>query len=1326
MRVRRQTKLQSLLTGLGFGIAGFTLNWFTLELFFNVDLLFGSIPVMLALLRFGLPSAVIAALVASSATCFHWGHPWAIVIFTSEVLLVELLRRRRNLSLLNADICYWFSAGVLWVWLFYGHVMGFALQATIMIALKQGVNGILNALLAQGLNLLPWSSGSFEREKPTLRELLFVSLAALVLVPAVIFAWFSISSDFSRKVQQLQADTQRFGTVFARSNVNLWFVQKQRLVEGVAAIVPPPDTVSQEHLQHLLEKLSNKEDDSYRQIILDRHGITRAFAPRTDERGKSTIGLNLSKRPYLSQVLAQPHATVTAFFMGRIGTPGPRLAIVAPILDGRAYQGAVLTVLRFEELQQLLRTLAGEQAVTLTLVDSEGRVVTSSSKTLQPFSLFHLPNDGVLQQVREGVAQWIPESHPRNGAIKQWLDSFYLSEVSIPSLPGWKLEVQWSLRPLLQEAQGRSVRALTAVMVVLLLAVGLAHLFARLLVLIFERLEMVTRSLPQRVLCGDAIIWPTAPVRELEGLTANFQQMAVSLQHQSLELQSLTADLEQRVQQRTALLDGVMLSSADFIFFKDCNGVYLGCNPRFAELTGLPREEIPGKTDFDLFSRDLALQFREQDRAVLHAEKSRHNDEWVTYPDGRKILLDTLKSPLRDAEERLLGVVGVSRDITGKKLAEDALRESEERVRTLINLIPDLICLKDGQGRWLLANDFDLHLFELEGVPYQGKTDADLSRFSPFYQDAFVTCASSDELAWQARIPLRSEETILRADGNSMTFDVIKLPIFESDGSRKALLVVGRDITDRKQTEVALQEAAEAKMRFVANMSHEIRTPLNGVIGMAGMLEGTALTEEQQQYLQVIHSSSELLLAIISDILDFSKIEAGHLDLEEAPFEPLTLVQDLATLVEPQLQAKGLRLVRRFELADFCCLVGDMTRLRQIMLNLLSNAIKFTETGTVTLRAWTEAGPERGQTVLRCQVRDTGIGIAKGSLGQLFNPFTQADSSTTRKFGGTGLGLAISRQLARLMGGDIAVVSLPGQGSSFTVTLPFVDCDQAQAASLRQPMAGEEPSVAQPAHVLVVEDNIVNQQVARTVLKKLGHQVTVAANGEEALAMLRLLPIDLVLMDCQMPVMDGFEAARRIRSGEAGELQCQLPIIAMTAHAFVQDRERAFAAGMDDYLTKPIQPAMLGQAIQEWIGRQHAVVFEEPSELPEPPVSSLDSVAVFDSAELLERVEGDRELAVTLLEILVEGLEDALNGLQQAMAERDSAALDRQAHGLKGAALNGGATRLAEVARRLETVAHAGMLANVDELLAELSSEMTRYCQELRDTGWLTNLQDTP
>lgn len=1308
--------LRKLLIGLFLGVAGFALNWFKLELYFNVDLLFGSILVMVALLRFGPVVGITAGAVAATATWFHWHHPWAILIFTAEVAVVYLLHKRRNLSILNADILYWATAGTVLVWVFYHSIMGFALQATLLIALKQGINGILNTLLAQGINLLPWGEHQADRQKPALRELLFVSLAALVLVPAVGFTWFSISTGFNHELAELQSDLHRFSQTVSRSTIDLWFFQKQQMVEELAAVMPPPDTVPPQRLQQLLERLHKTGSSVYRQMVLDKHSITRAFVPREDENGKSTIGLDLSNRTYLERVIAPPHPLTTTFFMGRIGTPGPRLAVVAPILEQQQYQGAVLTVFKLEDLQELFRSLVGERPITLTLVDSEGRVVVSSDNRLKPISPFSLPADGVLKQVREDVVQWIPDPQPGVGTMKRWQRSFYLSEVTVPSLPGWRLEVQWALKPLLLETDQHVAHALLAVAAALCLAIGLAHLFARLLSQIFVRLEEVTRSLPQRVLSGDAVVWPAAPVYEVEGLTANFQQMSVSLQHQAMELQALTCDLELRIQQRTALLDGVMLSSADIIFFKDLNGVYLGCNPGFADLVGRPREQVAGTTDFDLFDRELACFFREQDRGIIQSGEPCHNEEWVAYPDGRQVLLDTLKSPLRDTDGRLLGVVGVSRDITSKKQAEELLRESEERLRTLVNLIPDIICLKDGQGRWLLANQYDLALFELQDVPYVGKTDAELAPFSPFYSEAFLTCGVSDELAWQSGVLQRSEEIIPRPDGSGSTFDIIKLPIFEPDGSRKALLVVGRDITARKQTELALQEAAEAKMRFVANMSHEIRTPLNGVIGMAGLLEATDLDEEQQQFLQVIRSSSDLLLAIISDILDFSKIEAGRLELEATPFEPAVLLDELAALITPQLREKGLLLVRRFELPDTCCLMGDQTRLRQVLLNLLSNAIKFTETGTVTLRAWTDTA-ENGQVMLRCQVRDTGVGITKGRLGVLFNPFTQADSSTTRKFGGTGLGLAISRQLTRLMGGDISVVSMPGQGSSFTVAVPFALCDQEALAQLRQASEIPEPEEIAPVRVLLVEDNIINQQVARTILEKQGHQVAMAANGEEALAMLRLLPFDLVLMDCQMPVMDGFETARRVRDGEAGELSRLLPIIAMTAHAFVEDRDRSYAAGMDDYLTKPVQPAVLAKAIRAWSGQKH-IVDTQPAVMPSDEIT-VEGLSVFDPEGLLDRVDGDRDLAQEIMMILLNGLDTSLDGLREALLAGDAGDLARQAHGLKGAALNGGAGRLAEFARQLEMLTSAGTLEGAGHLLACLEHEVTAYRQTLKSMGWL-------
>ena len=376
------------------------------------------------------------------------------------------------------------------------------------------------------------------------------------------------------------------------------------------------------------------------------------------------------------------------------------------------------------------------------------------------------------------------------------------------------------------------------------------------------------------------------------------------------------------------------------------------------------------------------------------------------------------------------------------------------------------------------------------------------------------------------------------------------------------------------------QAANEAKSLFLANMSHEVRTPMNGVIGMADALADSTLTPTQREQLDIIRSSARDLLSIVNDILDFSKIEAGKLELEQVPFDLCELLEELKRAWSPLCIDKGL-VFRSAITPDLPReLSGDPRRLRQILGNLLNNAIKFTSKGSVALEVERDRDDAKS---LRFSVSDTGIGVPEQKRATIFESFTQADLSTTRLHGGTGLGLSIVKQLVERMRGRIELSSEEGRGSTFCCVLPLdvVGRKETRAARQSTPI---DPRHETPRRVLLVEDNRVNQKVALVLLEKLGYRVDVAADGQEALEKLGRERYDLVLMDCQMPRLDGYDATRALRRGE-GVLQPQLPVIAMTAHAMPGDRERCLEAGMDDYLTKPLDRKVLATTLERWCDR---------------------------------------------------------------------------------------------------------------------------------------------
>jgi len=633
-------------------------------------------------------------------------------------------------------------------------------------------------------------------------------------------------------------------------------------------------------------------------------------------------------------------------------------------------------------------------------------------------------------------------------------------------------------------------------------------------------------------------------------------------------------------------------------FVADENGKYLQVNPMACKITGYDESELLHMGIPDMLPSDM---YDSGFRHFLEVQANGYASSEISFltKNGERRIWSVTATKL--SETRFLGFV---EDITERKRAENALRESEKRFRTLFESSQDaLMILAPPSWKFTSGNKAAVELFGTKDM-------AELISLGPW--DVSPEHQPDGQLSVdKARVMI---ETAIREGSHffEWTHKQLRGEAFACTVMLTRMHLLGetivqatvRDISAQKKTEEAMimaknaaEDAARAKSEFLANMSHEIRTPLNGVIGMTGLLLDMDLNAEQHEYAQIAHISSEMVLALINDILDISKIEARKLELETLDFDLRSTLKDTADLLAIVAREKGLELVCLVEPNVPSLMRGDPGRLRQILVNLGNNAVKFTDKDEmIVIRVCLESEDERNVTI-RFSVSDTGIGIPANRQEIIFSPFTQVDGSTTRKYGGTGLGLAISKQLSELMGGKIGLESEVGKGSTFWFTAVFekqpagsrladegavkIEGEGAMERCATVPTISENGT--RKIRILVVEDNTVNQKVAKAMLRKMGLRADVVANGKEAVDALKMIPYDLVLMDCQMPEMDGYEATRCIRQEGSKALNPQIPIIAMTAATMQGDREKCIQAGMSDFIAKPVQKRELAEILARWL-----------------------------------------------------------------------------------------------------------------------------------------------
>lgn len=1351
-------------------------NYFKYSLFFGVDFLFGSIFVWLVSYLFGFKWGVLTGFVASVCTYFLWGHPYAIIIFTAEAVFVNYFLKKKYTNLLTANITYWCFLGIPLIGIFYGLILPVSNTGTLLIIFKQSVNGIFNALISSLIiNYFPipkWLESNKQNRLISFQDNLFNVVIGFVFIPILLLTVINANQQFTRIENNIIIQLETYSN-FLKNQIEYWqslhFNSLQKLANEIER------GYNFESTQQYISVVSKSLPSFLKIYVTDVQGNIINSVPVANEKEENITGINIydSEKIQLSRQTLQP--VFSDVHKDKISSI-PHIGITIPIIRNQQWQGIVYGSVSVMEINSFLRSNVARKDMEVVVLDKNEQISLGQNN-------IDLDKYRKVHHSSKSVNHYLPKSKGKP-IMTRWAQSNYFIKSAIADQFSWQLVVSISASDSVEELRTIYIKSLGILLIILILVFIFASLVSKKLVLPLLNLTEITHDLPRKISENSEIKWQKNNVREIEILKQNYQLMIETLKEQFHELQDAKQNLAQRVEIRTEEL---------------------------IERTNNLRQEITNR-------KEVEKLLREREERYELAVSGTNDGIWDWNIETNEVYYSPSWMRILGYEDNPLpNEFSTWENLIHKEDLEKVLHDINLHIEDKTNLYQNIHRLRHKNGKYLWV----------------------LSK---------AKCIKNDL------------------------------------GEAYRLAGTITDISDKKQTENELKIAKEkaesankAKTEFLATMSHEIRTPMNAVIGMTGLLLDTNLTNEQKEFAEIIRTSGDNLLTIINDILDFSKIESGKLELEKQPFNLRHCIEECLDLLTPKAAGKQLELAYLMDNDIPTNLIGDVTRLRQVLVNLLGNAIKFTPAGEVVVGVEiNNIFVDENECELLFSVRDTGIGIPSERMNRLFQPFSQVDASTTRNYGGTGLGLAICKRLVEIMGGKMWLESQGGlagnypndwkitldetsKGSIFWFTIvakvsllnvmqkwdkqeilknktvlivddndtnikvltlqthnfnmkpiafhsgketleflstkpkidiAILDFEMPEmdgmilaqkirsfreyqelplilltsighpelnsqlnnltqnikwASILNKPIKQSQlydtmleilndnsnlrvnlhsdykTSVYQPIasnirlKILVAEDNVVNQKVIANILKRLGYRADIVANGFEVLEALRRQSYDVILMDVQMPEMDGLTATRQICTlwgTRNGEFQGRKPrIVAMTANAMQGDREICLDAGMDDYLSKPVRVDDLIKALKRCQSSYN--VIENQQNNQETAVSGLDQSVLDELKEMI----GEDDIADVLPDLINSYLEDSpilLEDIKKAFAQKDGKTLKQSAHSLKSSSASLGAIYLSEICQELENLGKADQVDEAELFIEQLLKEYQKVEQEMR------------